>query len=237
MLVLVVVIVCFTFIHFFEYSAMLSRVACGQETRSIAIAVQNGVFVLTRFFNLLMMPVLGFVVDKGVSAGSYLVMVHFCLFGAAMAYGLVLLRLPRFLRFYEAVINGVQRGQGLFSAFAGSFSAPGAGRNFDIMRVRFNWRIVGLAAVIYGIYSLSVLLSFFAALLFHDYRATISQLSGVTNGFATILLSFVVEPMISREMDSNIESAEAVLLSSLLGRFLGVGIASQALVACLWFLL
>ena len=73
---------------------------------------------------------------------------------------------------------------------------------------------------------------FFIALFFPDYRTMISQLSGVTNAFATVLLTFIVEPKISKsiDLDENIENSENMLLSLVLGRIFGVGIVSSIIV-------
>ena len=73
---------------------------------------------------------------------------------------------------------------------------------------------------------------FFIALFFPDYRTMISQLSGVTNAFATVLLTFIIEPKISRSIDLNENSvqSENMLLSLVLGRVFGVGLISQLIV-------
>lgn len=70
---------------------------------------------------------------------------------------------------------------------------------------------------------------FYIALFFPDYRTTISQLSGVTNAFATVLLTFFIEPKISRSIDNNADSKMGVdmLFSLIIGRILGVGFISS----------
>ena len=72
---------------------------------------------------------------------------------------------------------------------------------------------------------------FFVALFFPDHRTMISQLSGVTNAFATVLLTFFIEPKISRVIDNDVDNNVGVnmLFSLILGRILGVGVLGLSL--------
>jgi len=67
----------------------------------------------------------------------------------------------------------------------------------------------------------------------------ISQLSGVTNAFATVLLTFIIEPKISRSIDLNEDSeqSENMLLSLILGRIFGVGAISLIIIVIIMVLL
>jgi len=78
---------------------------------------------------------------------------------------------------------------------------------------------------------------FFIALFFPDYRTMISQLSGVTNAFATVLLTFIIEPKISKSIDLNedTEQSENMLLSLVLGRVCGVGLFSVFIVSVVFY--
>ncbi|MFC3119461.1 lipid II flippase family protein [Jhaorihella thermophila] len=51
-------------------------------------------------------------------------------------------------------------------------------------------------------------ISFYFALLHFEHRASISQLSGLVNSVGTVLLTFYVEPQISRGIDEKREDAE-----------------------------
>ena len=73
-------------------------------------------------------------------------------------------------------------------------------------------------------------MAFYYALFFYEYRTTISQLSGVVNGLATVLLTFVVEPILAKEIDEDNPEAINMIYSLLFGRLLGVGFLTHIII-------
>ena len=76
-------------------------------------------------------------------------------------------------------------------------------------------------------------MAFYFALSYYEYRATISQLSGVVNGLATVLLTFIIEPILAKEIDKDNPDAINMIYSLLLGRFIGVAILTHAIIIVL----
>jgi hypothetical protein len=94
------------------------------------------------------------------------------------------------------------------------------------------WHIIAMAGAVFFCYALGVLLSYFFALVFHEYRSTISQLSGLINGVATVLLTFALEPRVAKIVDQHTApDVYAAIQAMLTGRVLAVGIAAPAVFA------
>lgn len=79
----VLVVVSFGIIHFIEVASFLARVA-GVENgdRALAYALQNAVFMATRFFSMLLLPVLGLLIDLQIEREHYLLIVVSALLSA-----------------------------------------------------------------------------------------------------------------------------------------------------------
>jgi len=81
----------------------------------------------------------------------------------------------------------------------------------------------------FAIYGTGIFISFYAALSNFEYRASISQLSGIINSVGTILLTFFIEPRISRGIDAESADAESLIHALLIGRLIGVGVLGQVI--------
>ncbi|WP_180170381.1 lipid II flippase family protein [Acinetobacter sp. YH12027] len=230
---ILVVIICFSCIQLIEVLSFIARISGVKENKkSLAYSLQNAVFMLTRLFTLALMPLLGFLVDHGINKQDYLIMVSMALiFGSLMGFSVYFLR-NRVVNVFSEVINKIAKGGGVFRQIVllpfYFIKSKGIEEKYKIILYK---DIFLSSAVVFGIYSLSVFIVFYIALFFPDYRTTITQMSGVTNAFATIFLTFFIEPKISRAIDSNddIGVGTNMLFSLILGRILGVGLLGGVL--------
>jgi len=235
----VLVVVSFGVIHFIEVASFLARVA-GVENgdRALAYALQNAVFMATRFFSMLLLPVLGLLIDLQIEREHYLLIVVSALLSAFLFSLCAVLLRGRLVSYFKWSIGEVKKGRSLLgSIFKAPINfwrvepcdVPLAGRLGSLVRDP----ICYFSAIIFSIYSLSVFVSFYFGLLFSDYRTSISQLSAITNAFAAVLLTFYVEPKISVAIDSDNKPIDKIF-SLLMGRIIGVGLLSQVIVFFLW---
>lgn len=95
--------------------------------------------------------------------------------------------------------------------------------------------IFAQSVAIFMVYALSTFLAFYFGLVFPDYRTSLSQMSAVTNAFATVLLTFYVEPKISLAIDRDGEVVDNIM-ALLCGRLVGVGLLSHFFLMPLWML-
>lgn len=218
----------FVFMHTLELIASHARFAgkiLGKN--ATGYSVQNATFTLTRFLNILLMPILGYLIDVGVNVQDYLLMVTTSLFGAGVMGGVVFYFRRNIVCYYINVIKLFNSGKGLLSSIFNAFN-----RNKKIEETFFTYKIQPrffiLGLLIYTLYSIGVFSSYLAALKYPDYRLSISQMSGVVNALATILLTIKLDPMLSRVFDApNSDGSE--FFSILLGRIFGVLFLSPTL--------
>lgn len=210
--------VLFALIHFLEFSSYYCRIA-GLETgaKVLSYSYQQMFFVGTRFFFIALMPLIGFVIDSKVSIQNYIFMLHFSMLLAGVAY------LFSFL-LRDKIIVLVERKLG---------NAVNERRNFNALNVSSvlsQKKLIILSSIVFCCYALGVFLAFYFALSYYEYRATISQLSGVVNGLATVLLTFIVEPILAKEIDKDNPEAVNMIYGLLLGRFIGVALLSHFII-------
>lgn len=218
---------CIQLIEILSYIARISGVR--ENKRSLAYSLQNAIFMLTRFFTMALLPLLGYLIDIGVDKNIYLAMVCAALLFATILTFLAYRFRTILVSIFSKVICEVSKGSNILKQIViVPYYFIKQDRNIPSINVKIDKGILINSAIVFGIYSLSVFMVFFVALFFPDHRTMISQLSGVTNAFATVLLTFFIEPKISRVIDNNSDSELGVsmLFSLIIGRILGIGFLS-----------
>lgn len=230
---IVLVIFLFSSIHFIEFLSFYSRIAgIRTDNRLISYSLQQTAFVGTRFFFIFLMPVLGFIVDSRIDKNTYLIMVIFSLVFATLSYLIAYILREKIIFFFISVIEEYSQNTGYLKSILKSIYKTLYIGDIPKYKVKgiINKKMVFFSALIFCSYSIAVFLSFYFALVFYEFRSTISQLSGVVNAFATLVLTLYIEPRISRSIDKKLLNAEFDVYSLLLGRFLGVAIISPVIV-------
>lgn len=222
-----IVPILFGLIHLIEFSSYLSRVA-GLKVGypMLGYSFQQMFFVGTRFLFIALMPLIGFLVDSRISVNDYIFMLFLSILFATLAYALVFLfkdKITTLISFLILKRVGVE-------ILADNFQYD----NININIVLSNKKTIILSAIVFCCYSLGAFIAFYFALVFHEYRTTISQMSGVVNGLATVLLTFIIEPMLAKKFDERDEQSVSILYAVLLGRFFGICFFSQFVVFVLW---
>lgn len=231
MLLYGILIIIFSLIHLLESYVFCIRIAAYRGERvATGYSYSMMISTLTRFLMLAFMPVLGYMVDSKVDQDLYLLMVSLSIFGAALLTWGVYAGVNELS---DALINRLINPKIFIfwiveSIFKIEIKYLGIHHKID-------FKLIGASIFVYTFYSTSVFISFYFALVFYDLRVTISLLSGVTNGLATVALTFFIEPFIAKKIDSNEDDAVDAIKSVFLGRLIAVVITSQLLVALLFF--
>ncbi|MFC6689490.1 lipid II flippase family protein [Jhaorihella thermophila] len=205
----------FAAIHFLEFSAILARVAgIRKASHLVGYSIQQAVYVGTRMFIVSLLPMLGFLVDMRIPSDTY-VAVTLCALALAALFSLLALQMrERIVRYYASVIGRYKNGRSFVSSLFGRSFGDHDGnrlhseRILSIVETPDALRIAFGACMVFAIYSTGIFISFYFALLHFEHRASISQLSGLVNSVGTVLLTFYVEPQISRGIDEKREDAE-----------------------------
>lgn len=233
----IVVVLSFSIIHFVEVTSFLARLAgVLGNNKALAYATQNAVFMLTRFFSMMLLPVLGFLVDLRVSKAWYLAMCSSALVGAFILSVIALAMRGKSIAGFYKIIESVKSGKNLLRQILRfpklMLCADKLHVDLPTLRECFSDRVFWYSSIIFSIYSVSLFCAFFFSLVVPDYRASISQLSGIVNAFATVLLTFYLEPKISVSIDQG-RASDALLIKLLIGRVVGVGLISQVFILVL----
>lgn len=245
LLLLIFVVFLYGVVHFLEFSSFLSRIAgivTGSKVTSYAL--QQTSFVMTRFFFIIMMPIIGLIVDTKISNKEYLLMVQSSLICATIFYILVLCIKNKIVLYFCNVIRLFEEKGSLLRAVLNikkSDAAYDVGISLTnvfayIKGTEEGRRLFIGSAIVFCCYSIGVFLSFFAALNIYEYRSSIGQLSGLVNALATVLLTFYIEPKISMSIDKNDAHAKEKVMALLVGRFFGVSVLSQLVISAMWII-
>lgn len=235
-LLLIAIPVMFAGVHFVEMSASHARLAgLATQNNMLSYSIQQSVYLAGRFLLLFLLPCLGLVVDRGAEPRAYQIMVHVALVLATLVSLAVFRYRQSVTGYFAAVIARYHDSGNLVRSLATLKTAEvGPTRPFAQMRqaMATTPKATGIAvkaAVVYAFYGSGIFISFYFALIFPDYRASISQMSGIINGFAAVLLTFYIEPAISRSIDKEPENAETLIYALIVGRIIGVAVLSHLL--------
>lgn len=232
MIVLLTVIVSYAVIQFFELTSILARIS-GINTGNflVSYSIQQTVYMVTRFFTILILPILGLVVDLDTDKSSYKLMCYLSLLSAATLGLLSFLISGSIVLYYEKVISNFVNGKGYIRSFLGAkFKFTNKIEFIDFSNFdKASYKVLVSSSVVYLIYSCGMFISFYFALNFHEHRAFLSQLSGVINMFGAVVLTLFIEPNISRSIDDKSDNARNMVLSLFLARLSSIALFGHIL--------
>ena len=247
-----IVVCCLTgVIHFFETLASSMRLA-GVRTKQVATSLSfvNAAFLIARMSNMLQAPLLGGMVDYAIMTKNPEVLIHnfrLVIFAAFIGNSLGAILIPYFVNiFTEGILVFEKVGSVprlIFEAckpknlrkIFGRFRLPDAGsfKNLSLKNIPLTFLFLNLFMV--SIYAIGVLSSLYAGAQVPEFRTTASQLSGIVNGIATVLLALMVDPTAAYITDQavrgkrNPSDVRTVVFYVVLGRIVGTLIISQLL--------
>lgn len=195
------------FIDTLSYSIRPSGVRTGKI--AVAISLFNILTLLSRLSNMVQAPLLGSLVDIAIKEKHIASMAwafRLIIFSATFGTIIGIVFIPSFVSVFSRAINRLDVAGSVPKLILDSMSIrrikdlthsmvkPKIGminytKNVDIPKgfLIFNVPIT-------AIYTIGILSAIYAGVLIPQYRLTASQLSGVINGIATILLAVVVDP-------------------------------------------
>lgn len=211
-----------------ELIALHSRFA-GYTKKKFAIGytLYNTTMAFTRMFYMFMMPMLGYLIDKGVDTKHYLMLTIVSLFSVAIIGFFIRIKRSVFVVFYCKVIEHYMSGGGLIKAVFRSFESDGLKVHFK-NESKIDISLLTLSTFIYSIHSIGIFATYFIALTNPDYRVTITQLSAVVNSIATAMLTIKLEPMLSRSMEAD-DSFISKFDSVYIGRLIAFSVISPSI--------
>ena len=201
--------------------------------RALGTTLQQTIFTGSRLFLVLLLPTLAYLVEQKISIEAYTTVVIISLFSTSLIGFLVLLELNYFQKFFQKVFSFYEAQYMPSAILRAIFGKKNVDPNSLLSIPNFSLKYIALKKTIvsfvaYTFLTTGFFITFMLALIFFDYRLTISQFAVVFHGFGAILVGFYLDPMLSRSIDETAEN-EAWLInvySILFGRVLSYFVSS-----------
>jgi Alternate to MurJ len=240
-------------IHVIGTLAYAVRIA-GVRTRRIAVsfALFGIIALISRTSNSFQGPFLAKRVEEDLAHGvapNMLGDFRLLLLSATLATVAGAFLIPSFQRYFSRAVIHFQANRSLPRLMLRVFTREGLAhlRNGAILPARSNvtrlsqgagvsWQVVFLNVVAMALWTVGVFASLYAGFLKPELRVTCSNLSSIINGFATIMLTVIIDPQISVMTDDVAEGRTSEshfrrAITSLVGaRVVGTLLAQVALV-------
>ncbi len=251
-------------IHMVETLSYSARIA-GIRTRRLYLASSlfSVLVLLARSANLIQAPLLGYFVDETIISGDTSLLaeaIRAILFSATLgsllaaaliptaihlfvyftgllekseSMGLMLLRLINTDEFFKKIYLRLEK----------SMRRPRFSHLLLLKDKVFAKRILVLTIIVASINASGVLSAIYAGALIPDYRLTASQMSGVLNGFSTILLTFFIDPYASLITDQvmagkrRVQELNAMIICLVSGKILGTLLGQFIFLPCARFVI
>lgn len=230
-----VVIISFAAIQFVEVLSFFARTAgVLMGARSTAYVTQQAVMTLTRAFMLMLLPLLGYLVDSKTGPTWFLLVAIGAHVFSFLLMSALLLTKRRWLQAFSKFMAEFRKSGRFVLSFAKlPMYLLSSSKDQQIhLKAKIDRRIFFLSAMVFFVYGASIFFVFYIALVVHEYRATLSQMSGAINALAAVVLTFKIEPQLSLVIDSedgDVTTSYSALMSLIYGRVFGVGVIGALL--------
>lgn len=246
-------------IHMVETLSYSARIA-GIRTRRLYLASSlfSVLVLLARTANLIQAPLLGYFVDETIISGNTPLLaeaIRAILFSATIGSLLAAALIPTAIHLFVyftglleksesmgvmllRLINTDEFFKKIYQRLEKSARRPRLSHLLLLKDRVFVKRILLLTIIVASINATGVLAAIYAGALVPDYRLTASQMSGVLNGFSTILLTFFIDPYASLITDQVLVGKRkhwelSAMISCLVaGKILGTILGQLILLPC-----
>jgi len=225
----------------------------GVLTKRIAtsLSVYNFFMLIGRLANLAYVPVMGSIVDLAVATNQMDILaakirwiISFAAFGCLIGF----LLLPTFVEIYIKAINGTEKYGSLWRVLLISLLPKNWGKIFSCFRkpsllgldnLRLNGvpsRFLIFNVFMCGIWTVGVLCANYASAVVPEYARTATLLSGIVNGFATIMFTLIVDPAASLITDQAVHGKMTLNQVKVMVIYLSLGNIAGAILGQLFFM-
>ncbi len=246
-------------IHGIETLSYSARLAGIRKRRLyLAGSLFSLLVLLARTANLIQAPLLGNLVDTAIMAGTTPLLVgsfRLIIFSATTGSLLAALLLPTGINLFAFLITALERSESLgrmlmsilqtdnflkkfYRRLEKSARRPRLYHFLLLREKRVPKSLLLFTVFVASINTVGVLSAIYAGALVPPYRLTAAQLSGVLNGFSTVVLTFFIDPYASLVTDHVMAGKRRpVELSALIaclvtGKILGTVLAQLMLLPC-----
>lgn len=228
---------------FLEVAQFLVRVAASKEGKNaIGASLEKALMTVKRIPLLIFPPLLGILVMRQEEGLVLIAAFGSLALGAIAAFFIMMMRSVLIDRFSHAVhalhggrsmlsslLLSVLRSKRVAAAHVAAGHIAGNRAKSNATRWSLNRKVVVLATLVYGLIGSSAFIVNIGALQFPKYAPILFQITGLVNGIGTVLLSFMLDPIISRSFE-NADDNEEINVSLLVGMISAFGLVAPFVV-------
>ncbi|GAV21712.1 lipid II flippase Amj family protein [Carboxydothermus pertinax] len=239
-------------IHLVDTLSLAARIS-GVKTKKLALAgsVFNIIVLISRTSNMIQAPLLGSIVEialKKHDLAGLAAVFRWVLLGATGGTLLGAFLIPTFINYFVIALNKLDEvgsvpkliivtlRQRKTQVIKENIRGVPLNSVKNLAREQMPYKILLLNLLITGIYTTGVLSAMYAGVLNPEFRLTASQLSGIINGFATIVLVLLVDPYSAMVTDRVLSGAlpmaslNRLVLALLVSKFFGTLLSQVILI-------
>lgn len=208
-LIIFLIIFSYAAMQFIESFSFCSRIAGRIASRlATGITLQNSFYVFSRIFLPLILVLMAFIIEQKISLKEYLMIAASMTFFALISNFLSLLKTNQFQIFFQKIFHNLDKNI-LPIAIIKTIVNPKDIKEFTDLPFKVglkNYPPIALKTFISAFAFLFLgtgfLISFTFAILYPEYRMTMSQFATVFHGIGNIVLVFLIDPMLGKSLDN-----------------------------------
>jgi len=187
-------------------AALSSRVAGGlSKNPALGTTIQQTFYVGSSALLIFIMPASGFLIESDISAKMYFQIVIFSMLISSLVSYLILISLNKFQIFFQKIFYFSSKNF-IPTAILKSLSLKKIDYNFVEMTTTFSLSLISFkkcffSFIAYAFITSSYFIIFLLSIYFIEHRLTISQFNIALQGFGTFLISFYIDPILSKSID------------------------------------
>jgi len=220
----ILIILSYSLMHTIEMASFCARVA-GRIAKKPALGttIHYSIYTGSRFFLIIILPILGYLIESGLNVKDYLNIVVISLLLMFINSLFIINRVNNLQIIFQKLFQNYSINN-LPVAIIKTVFYPSVASEYKIIE-GFSHKLISKKLFFFSFASFIFLvngffIAFYFSIVYIDYRLTMSQLTAAFHGIGAVLLSFYIDPMISRSID-NTENKQMWLkniYSLLLGR-------------------
>lgn len=245
------------FIGTVSYAARLAGVKANSINNSGTL--YNALTLFSRLSNMFMLPLLGVIVERAIKSGDLQGLTadfRILLLGSALGILIGGISIPFMTDVFSIMIVRIKKHRSLVKLVTREFRlttiptmirmfrlpSRDALKRFSLSSIPKGFFFANL--FIYCIYTVGFLAAIYSGALMPEYRLVSSNLSSAINGFATIALYILIDPMVnavsdevmSKEKPRPFEDLKTTITGLFVGRLVGAFLAQVAFVPVAYFI-
>tara|TARA_B100000795_G_C22806713_1_gene445467 strand:- start:5355 stop:6056 length:702 start_codon:yes stop_codon:yes gene_type:complete len=190
-----------------ETAAFAARAAGRLANKpALGTTIHHTLFTASRFLLIIFLPILGFLVESNISYEKYFLTVLLCLIGSFLGSCIIIKYLNNVQIFFQKVFY-LYKDSTIPVALLGAILKKNddnlkyVNLNLKLTSDRLTPQKVFVSFLAYSFLGTGFFIAFLLALIYTEHRLTLSQFTAVFHGFGAIIVSFYLDPMLSRSID------------------------------------